>query len=98
MRHNDPSNHIKNYHRHYIIRETLSQSIKVEIAKRKAYTKLKLRESADRVKRGQCALTLQINWSCSKTLKPVSEVADGDNKNQKQNPKRKETTAWQFFI
>ncbi len=35
----------------------LSQSIKFEIAKRKAYTKLKLRESEDRVKRGQCALT-----------------------------------------
>ncbi len=31
--------------------------MKVEIAKRKAYTKLKLRESEDRVKRGQCALT-----------------------------------------
>jgi len=60
--------------------------------------KISSTEVSDRVKRGQCALTLQINWSCAKTLKPVSEVAYGDNKNQKQNPKRKETTAWQFFI
>ena len=48
--------------------ETLSQRIEVEIAKRKAYTKLKLRESADRVKRGQCALTLQMNWSRAKDI------------------------------
>lgn len=46
----------------------LSQRIKVEIAKRKAYTKLKLRESEDRVKRGQGALTLQINWSRAKDI------------------------------
>ncbi len=52
---------LRNNHRHYIIRETLSQSIKFEIAKRKAYTKLKLRESEDRVKRGQCALTHRMN-------------------------------------
>ena len=57
--------------------------------------KMAMKKSKENVKG---ALTLQINWSCAKTLKPVSEVAYGDNKNQKQNPKRKETTAWQFSI
>lgn len=80
MRHNDPSNRIKNNHRHYIIQRTLSQRIKFEIAKRKAYTKLKLRESEDRVKRGQCALTHRINSMCASPQNPVLEVADGDNK------------------
>lgn len=60
--------------------KTPSQSIKVEKAKRKAYTKLKLRESADRVKRGQCALTHRINSMCANPQNPVLEVADGDNK------------------
>ena len=61
MRHKDSSNRFTNNHGHYITIKTPSQSIKVEKAKRKAYTKLKLRESADRVKRGQCALIHRIN-------------------------------------
>jgi len=97
LRHNEPSNHIRNNHRHYIIRETLSQSIKVEIAKRKAYTKLKLKESEDRVKRGQCALTHNMKLCCAKTLKNCIRSRRWRQQKPKTNPQRKEITAMAIF-
>ena len=39
-------------------------------------------EIIDRVKRGQCALTRHQDDVVLKPLKPVSEVAGGDNKNK----------------
>ena len=39
-----------------------------------------IRESEDRVKRGQCALTHRINSMCANPKNPVLEVADSDNK------------------
>ena len=67
----------------------LSQRIKVEIAKRKAYTKLKLRESADRVKRGQCALTLQMNWSRAKPIKTCIRSRRWRQQSQTHKPKER---------